>query len=112
MQSSGCSIEQISLASATSALMYARLRGILSTEKHSLNLSNVAVASGASHDSAYLSRFAPAAMIFIPCVDGLSHCAEEFTTSEAIAKGAAVMIRSILRLAENTNFDFLNKSFE
>ena len=108
-RSTGCTIEQFSLATTTSAPMDASLQGILSAEAHSLQLSNIAIVSGAGHDSAHLSLFAPAAMIFIPCVDGLSHCAEEFTTSEAIAKGAAVITRSILHLAKKANFDFLKK---
>ena len=49
----------------------------------------------------HLSRIAPAAMIFIPCKDGLSHCPDEFTTPEAIAKGSAVLARTILALADD-----------
>ena len=51
---------------------------------------------------AHLSRFAPAAMIFIPCQDGLSHCPEEFTSADSIARGAAVLVRSVLALAEQS----------
>jgi acetylornithine deacetylase/succinyl-diaminopimelate desuccinylase-like protein len=40
-------------------------------------------------------------MIFIPCRDGLSHCPEEFATTDAIAKGAAVLAQAVLELAVN-----------
>jgi len=33
----------------------------------------------ASHNTAQLSRVTPASMIFVPCMDGLSHCPEEFS---------------------------------
>jgi N-carbamoyl-L-amino-acid hydrolase len=62
-------------------------------------LSTIKLASGAGHDTAHLSRFAPAAIIFIPCSDGLSHCPEEFTSNEAIAKGAWVLTSCVLALA-------------
>jgi len=38
-------------------------------------------------------------MIFIPCKDGLSHCPEEFTTPEAIARASAVLTHTVLTLA-------------
>ena len=62
-------------------------------------VSAVKLASGAGHDTAHLSRIAPAAIIFIPCRDGLSHCPEEFASNEAIAKGASVMTSCVLALA-------------
>ena len=34
--------------------------------------------SRAGHDAAYVSRVAPAAMIFVPCKDGISHNEAEF----------------------------------
>jgi len=71
----------------------------LTTESRALGLSVMPISSGAGHDTAHLSRFAPAAMIFIPCKDGLSHCPEEFSSPDAIAKGAAVIIRTVLALA-------------
>ena len=99
-QKTGCDIDLALLATAKIAPMDSSLQSIITEQAQALSLSHTPLASGAGHDSAHLSRFAPAAMIFIPCVDGLSHCAEELTSSDAIAKGAAVIIRSILSLAE------------
>ena len=56
--------------------------------------------SGAGHDTAQISRVAPAAMIFISCKDGLSHCPEEFSEVSDIAKGTAVLYKMIQNLAE------------
>jgi acetylornithine deacetylase/succinyl-diaminopimelate desuccinylase-like protein len=33
----------------------------------------VTIVSGAAHDAIYVGRVAPAAMIFVPCKDGISH---------------------------------------
>jgi len=38
-----------------------------------LGFSNREIVSGAGHDSVYLSRVAPTAMVFVPCKDGISH---------------------------------------
>jgi len=88
------------LAAAPVAPMDQELRQLLTAEALALDLPTIPISTGAGHDSAHLSRFAPAAMIFIPCKDGLSHCQDEFASNEAIAKGAAVLVRSVLALAE------------
>jgi N-carbamoyl-L-amino-acid hydrolase len=60
--------------------------------------------SGAGHDAAYVSRVAPASMIFVPCKDGISHNEAESSTKEQCAAGAQVLLQAVLdydrRLAE------------
>ena len=84
---------------AKDAPMDKKLRAHLARSADELELSHIDVSSGAGHDMAHMSRIAPAGMIFIPCQNGLSHCPEEFATTEAIAKGSAVLTRTILALA-------------
>jgi N-carbamoyl-L-amino-acid hydrolase len=52
--------------------------------------------SGAAHDAAYISRVAPAAMIFVPSRDGISHNELEFTSREQCAAGAQVLLQAVL----------------
>jgi N-carbamoyl-L-amino-acid hydrolase len=54
------------------------------------------ITSGASHDAAYISRVAPAAMIFVPSRDGISHNEAEFTSQEQCAAGAQVLLQAVL----------------
>jgi N-carbamoyl-L-amino-acid hydrolase len=54
------------------------------------------ITSGASHDAAYISRVAPAAMIFVPSRDGISHNETEFTSKEQCAAGAQVLLQAVL----------------
>jgi N-carbamoyl-L-amino-acid hydrolase len=60
--------------------------------------------SGAGHDAGYVSRVAPASMIFAPCQNGVSHNEAEFTSKEQCAAGAQVLLQAVLnydrRLAE------------
>jgi N-carbamoyl-L-amino-acid hydrolase len=54
------------------------------------------IVSGAGHDAGYVSRVAPASMIFVPCKDGISHNEAEFTSKEQCAAGAQVLLRAVL----------------
>src|SRR5579871_815673 len=55
--------------------------------------------SRAYHDSLFMSRLAPTAMLFIPCRNGYSHRPDEFASPEHIAQGAAVLAEALRSLA-------------
>lgn len=86
------------LSDATPAFMDLIICRTLAESAAALGLSYREMASGAGHDAAWVSRFAPAAMIFIPCRDGRSHTPEEWTESAQLAAGAAVMFEAVLRI--------------
>jgi N-carbamoyl-L-amino-acid hydrolase len=48
--------------------------------------------SGAGHDTNYLSLMAPAGMLFVPSIGGKSHCEEEASDYEDIARGTEVLL--------------------
>ncbi len=56
------------------------------------------IPSGAGHDAQMMARIAPAGMIFVPSVGGISHSSKEFTGAEDCARGAEVLLGTILRL--------------
>jgi ureidoglycolate amidohydrolase len=55
--------------------------------------------SRAYHDTLFLSRIAPAAMLFIPCRGGVSHRPDEYAAPEAIAAGVLVLAEALGDLA-------------
>ncbi|KAF1043534.1 MAG: N-carbamoyl-L-amino-acid hydrolase [Herbaspirillum frisingense] len=55
--------------------------------------------SGAGHDVLYVSGLAPAAMIFVPCVDGISHNEAEEISPQWAAAGADVLLQAVLAAA-------------
>ncbi|MBW2307565.1 MAG: Zn-dependent hydrolase [Deltaproteobacteria bacterium] len=57
--------------------------------------------SGAGHDTTSMSTLAPVGMIFVPSVEGLSHCPEEFTPLEDIVCGARVLAGTAAGLINN-----------
>lgn len=54
------------------------------------------IISGAGHDACYMSRVAPAGMIFVPCENGLSHNEVENATPSDAAAGCDVLLHAIL----------------
>ena len=62
-------------------------------------LSHRDIVSGAGHDAMYLARIAPAAMIFVPCEDGISHNEIENATQDDLAAGCQVLLNAILEKA-------------
>ncbi|MGH6788404.1 MAG: Zn-dependent hydrolase [Pseudolabrys sp.] len=54
------------------------------------------IISRAGHDAAYVARVAPAAMIFVPCKDGISHNETEYSSKEQCAAGAQVLLHAVL----------------
>jgi N-carbamoyl-L-amino-acid hydrolase len=77
------------------------LRQLLKAGAASLGLSFTDIASGAGHDTAFLTHIAPAAMVFIPCKAGLSHCPEEWSEPGEIAAGTAVILEAVLAFDRN-----------
>lgn len=55
------------------------------------------ITSGAGHDSVYASRHCPTSMIFVPCLDGVSHNPTEYCSPEDCAYGAEVLCQAVLR---------------
>ncbi|EKS28800.1 Zn-dependent hydrolase [Afipia felis] len=55
--------------------------------------------SGAIHDACNLSTVMPAAMIFVPCKDGISHNELEDATQADCTAGANVLLHTVLKLA-------------
>lgn len=86
------------VSDATPAIMDPMLCRALTESAAALGLAHRQMASGAGHDAAWVSRFAPAAMIFIPSRDGRSHTPEEWSDSHQLAAGAAVMFEAVLRI--------------
>jgi hydantoinase/carbamoylase family amidase len=54
--------------------------------------------SRAAHDANALSLLAPIGMVFVPSLNGLSHCPNEWSSFEDIALGAEVLGTALLKL--------------
>jgi ureidoglycolate amidohydrolase len=68
-----------------------------SCKKHQLKF--MPMISRAYHDSLFISRIAPAAMLFIPCRNGYSHRPDEYASPEDIARGTLVLAETLASLS-------------
>jgi len=68
-----------------------------SCRKHQLSF--LPMASRAYHDSLFMSRIAPVAMLFIPCRNGYSHRPDEYASPEDIARGVLVLAETLAALS-------------
>lgn len=85
------------LTDTAPVLADAALMAHLQAAADAVGASQLTLPSGAGHDSAFLAQIAPMVMLFVPSKDGKSHCPEEWTDAEALAKGAAVLQAGIER---------------
>jgi len=69
-----------------------------SCRKHELKF--MPMVSRAYHDSLFIARIAPVAMLFIPCRNGYSHRPDEYAAPEDIARGALVLAETLGALSE------------
>ena len=55
--------------------------------------------SRAYHDSLFMARIAPMAMIFIPSRDGISHRPAEYSSPQDVSRGTLVLAHALAKLA-------------
>jgi ureidoglycolate amidohydrolase len=66
--------------------------------KHHLNF--LPMVSRAYHDSLFIARIAPVAMLFIPCRNGYSHRPDEYAAPEDIARGTLILAETLAALSK------------
>jgi ureidoglycolate amidohydrolase len=68
-----------------------------SCHKHSLRF--LPIVSRAYHDSLFITRIAPVAMLFIPCRNGYSHRPDEYAAPDDIVRGTLVLAETLAALS-------------
>ena len=68
-----------------------------SCHKHSLRF--LPIVSRAYHDSLFIARIAPVAMLFIPCCNGYSHRPDEYAAPDDIVRGTLVLAETLAALS-------------
>lgn len=92
----GCEAEVRRFFDMAPAAFPERLLACLDRAAGGLGLPARRMLSGAFHDALFVNRVAPAAMIFVPCRDGLSHNEAEYVEPEHCLIGARMLLASTL----------------
>jgi beta-ureidopropionase / N-carbamoyl-L-amino-acid hydrolase len=78
------------------ALASPEVRSAIALSADGLGLTHSSLQSGAGHDAQMMARICPMGMIFVPSVGGISHSPREWTSWEDCARGAEVLLESVL----------------
>ncbi|TFD64902.1 Zn-dependent hydrolase [Cryobacterium sp. Hb1] len=79
----------------------ANIQATIATAAVARGLLYSSLPSGAGHDSQNMAQLAPTGMIFVPSIDGRSHCPEENTAWIDVENGANVLLDTLLCLARD-----------
>jgi beta-ureidopropionase / N-carbamoyl-L-amino-acid hydrolase len=93
----------ISLTSRHDAAFAApAIQSAIETAARELGLAALRLPSGAGHDAQMMARLGPMGMIFVPSVGGISHSPKEWTSWVDCARGANVLLRTVLAMDRMT----------
>ena len=74
------------------------IHALLWAECTRLGYSLCKMPSGAGHDAQTMAALCPTGLIFVPSRNGISHAPAEFTDAAAIARGATLLLNTLVRL--------------
>lgn len=93
----GVSMEWETINSDPPAICSSELVENIESAAASRGLSCKRMISRAYHDSLFMARICPTAMIFVPCRNGWSHRPDEYVSPDALARGVTVLADVIER---------------
>lgn len=96
----GCDIQARKLWDRATVWFDDELLQLLDHSAEELQYSNKRMVSGAGHDAQFIASYVPTAMLFVPSINGKSHCETELTEWEDCEKGVNVVLETVLRLLE------------
>ena len=94
-----CKVLIEELVSAVPLQFPASMRELVRDSATALGIKTMDILSSAGHDARYLHDICPAAMIFVPCKDGVSHNEAESATPEDLYDGTRVLSQMLFTLA-------------
>lgn len=95
----GLSIEEELVNADAPAQSSRRIVELLEGVCDGLGITAKKMISRAYHDSLFMARIAPIAMIFVPCRAGVSHRPDEYASPRDIARGTLVLAHGLAKLA-------------
>lgn len=91
-----CTSEPVSRARPTNCSPLV-MNAVKAAANH-LGYATCTLPSGAGHDAVYVAPTGPVGMIFIPCLNGRSHCPEESIEPSQLLDGARVLYETVREL--------------
>lgn len=94
----GFATNSINRLYVTPVILDGNIKSLIEDSAQKLGYSYKRMVSGAGHDAMVVSSLAPTAMVFVPSKNGKSHCPEEATDYQDLAKGIEVVLQTLFSL--------------
>ena len=94
----GVEIAVVAQPATPAVVMDSFVRNTIEAAASAHGLSTRPIPSGAGHDCAIMSALGPVGMIFVPSMEGVSHHESEATPDDALVKGAALLLDTLVAL--------------
>lgn len=94
----GCEIKATKLWGRDTVWFEKDICNLLEQSAESLGYSHKRMVSGAGHDAQFIASFIPSAMLFVPSINGKSHCEEELTAWGDCEKGVNMLLDAVLTM--------------
>lgn len=94
-----CSVEVLDNLYVPPTLFEPKVVDTIRESARDLGFEFLDMPSGAGHDAMHMNPLCPSGMIFVPCLNGVSHNEAESATPEDLAAGAKVLAEALARLA-------------
>ncbi|MEK5272078.1 Zn-dependent hydrolase [Aeribacillus sp. FSL K6-8394] len=107
-EDNGCTVKVEKLWGRDTVVFDSDLCDQIEQASNKFGYSSIRLYSGAGHDAQFIASIIPSAMIFVPSINGKSHCEEEFTPYEDCAKGADVLLETVLNLQKKFSLEESN----
>ncbi|WP_018660684.1 allantoate amidohydrolase [Heyndrickxia acidiproducens] len=91
-------IEREVILNQDAVQMDSHIQQVLKKVLHSANEPYLEIPSMAGHDAVHMAAIANTGMVFVPSINGKSHCPDEKTNMEDIEKAGNVLLQTVLIL--------------
>lgn len=96
LKEKGFGVKYVNKLNASPVELDEDIKKCIENAAQGLGYSYKRMVSGAGHDAMVISSIAPTAMVFVPSKNGKSHCPEEDTDLQDLAKGIETVLETLL----------------
>lgn len=103
LEAEGLGLDAVAVSNAEPTQFSNEIINIIDQASSRVGHKALRMSSGAGHDAVYLAKIAPTGMIFIPCLNGRSHCPEESIEQQELKHGVEVLLETVVTLDARVN---------
>ena len=107
-QEDGVTVDLKRLEKVSAVQFDEKIVSVLEKTADALGIRFRRMVSGAGHDAQLMAGICPAAMIFVPSLNGISHSPRESTGLESLELGTNILLQTILEILDISDGDWVD----